>query len=100
MAIGRKTGGGSRAGIPNKVTAEFRETVSALLDDNRDNVHRWLTEVAEGEETKGVKPDPGKALDLMAKLAEYAAPKLGRIEHVGDKGKPIQVAITNNDRAL
>ena len=81
-----KTGGRIK-GTPNKVNREFRETIRKLLDDNADNVGRWLQQVAEGEgETK---PDPAKALDLLAKLAEFAAPKLGRVEHVGDGGGPV-----------
>lgn len=84
MAKGFKTGGGSRKGVPNKVNAEFRETVRRLLEDNAENFQRWLTTVAEGDGTDNGKPDPGKALDLIAKLAEFAAPKLGRIEHAGE----------------
>ncbi|MDR6538857.1 hypothetical protein [Variovorax soli] len=74
---------------PGKVTAEFRDTVQKLLDDNRANVAKWLKAVAEGtpgDPEQGVKPtegDPGKALDLLHKLAEYAAPKLARTEHAG-----------------
>lgn len=80
MARGTKTGGGSRKGIPNKATTEFRQTVRRLLEDNTDNIGRWLTLVAEGDGTDALKPDPGKALDLLAKLAEFAAPKLSRTE--------------------
>jgi len=83
MAKGTKTGGGSRKGIPNKATAEFRDTVRKLLEDNAANVGRWLTLVAEGDGTDNGKPDPAKALDLVAKLAEYAAPKLNRTELAG-----------------
>lgn len=92
MAKGAKTGG-RKAGTPNKATVEFRQTVQALLDDNRENVGRWLTLVAEGDGTEGSKPDPAKALDLLAKLAEYAAPKLNRTEHTGEGGGPMQHAI-------
>jgi hypothetical protein len=77
MAKGKKTGG-RVAGQPNKATKEFRETVTALLSDNADNVAVWLAQVADG--VGDVKPDPAKALDLLAKLAEYAAPKLSRSE--------------------
>ena len=82
---------GRTKGIPNKVTTEFRETVRALLDDNRDNVGRWLAIVAEGDGTDKGKPDPGRALDLLSRLAEFAAPKLNRTEHVGEGGGPVQV---------
>lgn len=88
---GNPGGPGRKAGIPNKVTQEFRETVRQLLEDNSENVKRWLTLVAEGDGTDHGKPDPAKALDLIAKLAEFAAPKLGRVEHVGDGGGPVQI---------
>ena len=83
---------GRPKGVPNKATTEFRNTIALLLEGNADNVSRWLALVAEGDGTDKGKPDPARALDLLAKLAEYAAPKLGRIEHVGDGGGPVQVA--------
>jgi hypothetical protein len=86
----RQKTGGRVAGTPNKATAEFRTTIAKLLDDNADNVGRWLLLVAEGDGTDTGRPDPAKALDLLAKLAEYAAPKLNRTEHVGDPDKPVQ----------
>lgn len=76
---------------PNKKTAEFRETVRMVLESNSENVGRWLTLVAEGDGTDTGRPDPGKALDLLAKLAEFAAPKLARVEHAGDKEAPVRV---------
>jgi hypothetical protein len=94
------SGQGRPKGVPNKSTIEFRETVSALLAGNSANVSRWLEEVAEGSQAKDLKPDPGKALDLMAKLAEFAAPKLARTEHVGDGGGPVRIIASNHDEAL
>lgn len=82
---GRKTGG-RKKGTPNKVNAEFRETVRQLLEDNSENVGKWLADVA-GD-------DPAKALDLLTRLAEYAAPKLSRTEMTGPNGGPIQTAPT------
>jgi hypothetical protein len=70
---GQPKTGGRAPGTSNKVTTEFRETVRRLLEDNSENVGRWLTLVAEGDGTDGCKPDPAKALDLVAKLAEFAA---------------------------
>lgn len=94
-----KTGGRVK-GVPNKVTREFRETVRDLLETNSQNVGRWLTLVAEGDGSDNAKPDPGKALDLLAKLAEFAAPKLNRTEHVGDGGGPVRVVATSDDQSL
>lgn len=86
MAKRPKTGGGSRKGCPNKSTTEFKETVTQLLNDNRQNVAVWLEKVAV--------TDPAKALDLLAKLAEYAAPKLARTEHSGVNGSPIETSLS------
>lgn len=93
-------GKGRAKGVPNKVTQEFRKTVQALLDENRENVSRWLTLVAEGDGTDNGKPDPGKALDLLAKLAEFAAPKLARTEVTGKDGGPVVVAASTLDERL
>lgn len=89
MAKGFKSGG-RQAGTPNKATQEFRATVQALMDENRENVALWLAMVANGDPANDVKPDPGKALDLLSKLAEYAAPKLARTEVSGIDGEAIQ----------
>lgn len=97
---------GKPKGALNKTTREFRETVTKLLSDNAENVATWLAQVANGidpdPETgfKGVPAAPEKALDLLAKLAEFAAPKLGRIEHTGEGGGPVVVAATSLDERL
>lgn len=80
--------GGRKPGSVNKSTKEFRDTVSALLEKNSANVGLWLTQVAEGHGE--VKPAPEKALDLLAKLAEFAAPKLARTEHTGKDGESMK----------
>jgi len=71
---------------PSKLTVEFRETVQKLLDGNKDNVAKWLEAVA--------LDNPGKALDIMSKLAEYAAPKLSRTEVTGPNGGDIPHSVT------
>lgn len=86
----RPKSGGRTKGTPNKVTVEFRETVRQLLESNAENMGRWLTLVAEGDGTDKGAPDPGKALDLLAKLAEFAAPKLARTEVTGEDGGPVK----------
>lgn len=97
MAKGVKTGG-RQPGSANKATKEFRETVTALLEKNAANVGIWLEQVANGipadESGKGVPPAPEKALDLLAKLAEFAAPKLARTEHTGKDGEAMKHEFT------
>jgi hypothetical protein len=88
MAKGYKTGGRT-AGTPNKATTEFRQTITSLLEKNAAKVDLWLQQVADGY--GDVRPDPAKALDLLAKLAEFGAPKLSRSELSGPDGGPIEV---------
>jgi hypothetical protein len=91
-------GPGRKKGVPNRSTTEFRDTVRQLLEANSANVQVWLQQVADGV---GQKPaDPARALDLLSKLAEYAAPKLSRMEHVGDGGGPVRIIAGPDDRAL
>lgn len=93
-------GPGRPKGMPNKINQEFRETVRKVLEENSANVGRWLQLVAEGDGTERGKPDPAKALDLVTKLAEFAAPKLSRTEHTGENGGPVRVIATSDDQNL
>lgn len=96
---GRKTGGGSRKGKPNRATADVREAISELLKGNVQRLEGWLIGVADGEKVprekdgKPVlgetgeplmkwmrKPDPGYAMRLMSDIAEYHIPKLQRTD--------------------
>jgi hypothetical protein len=86
-----RKGRGRPPGALNKATKTFRETVSRLLEDNAENVSKWLTEVAEGSVEKELKADPKAALTLLAQMAEYATPKLNRTEVTGDGGGPVEV---------
>lgn len=65
-------GVGKRPGTLNHVTREVRDCFRMLLENNVDKLQGWLDRVA-------VK-DPGKALDMVAKLAEFVTPKLARTE--------------------
>lgn len=85
---GRAKTGGKVKGQLTKGTIEFRATVTALLEKNASNVDKWLLLVANGHGES--KPAPDKALDLLAKLAEYAAPKLARTEVAGDQNAPVK----------
>jgi hypothetical protein len=87
-----RKGRGRPPGALNKATKTFRETVSRLLEDNAENVSKWLIEVAEGSVEKELKADPKGALTLLAQMAEYATPKLNRTEMTGDGGGPVEVS--------
>lgn len=86
-------GPGRPPGSVNKATKEFRETVNRLLESNAENVALWLEQVAA--------TDPDKALQRLAQLAEFAAPKLSRSEikaEVENKGAPvINLTLTKAD---
>ena len=87
MAKGRKTGGGSRKGKPNKVTAEVRAVIAEIAKANAPKVQGWLDSVA--------KDDAAKALHLYLQLLEYDIPKLARQEHTGEGGGPVYVYSRN-----
>lgn len=89
---GYREGSGRPKGSPNKVTKQFRDTIQQLLENNSENVEIWLTQVAIGDDSN--KPDPKGALDMLAKLAEFAAPKLARTEVVGDEKQPQRMVVT------
>lgn len=100
---GARPGAGRPAGVPNRATQEFRETVRQLLDDNRDNIAKWVRQVADGIEpildadgkcvAKGMPGNPAEATRLIGMLAEFAAPKLSRSEVTGEGGGALQVII-------
>jgi hypothetical protein len=75
MANGRKTGGRVK-GTPNKATRETRSLISSFVDTNASRVQELWDRVA-GE-------DPAKALEIYAKITEFALPKLARTEVSGD----------------
>jgi hypothetical protein len=99
---GKRVGGRAK-GTPNKVTVEFRDTVRKLLEDNRENIAKWVEQVAKGIPDKldakgrviqaGRSADPAGALAKLGYLADFAAPRLSRQEQVGDGGGPLTVII-------
>lgn len=86
------SGKGRPKGAGNKATAELRDTIKWLVIGQTRNVERWFNEVADGAPEKGVKADPGRAISLLVQLAEYALPKLARVEHTGNEG-PVQISM-------
>jgi hypothetical protein len=86
MAKGKKTGGGSRKGSPNKATQAAREAIAAFVDNNADRLQGWLDQIAE---EKG----PQAAFDCFSTLLEYHVPKLARQEITGQDNGPVKVQI-------
>ena len=81
MAKGIKTGGRVK-GTPNKTTSEIREAYKMLIENNLDNLSKWVNELAE--------KNPEKAIDIIIKMSEYVIPKLTRSEaRVEVKESPI-----------
>ncbi len=87
MAKGVKTGGGSRAGSPNKATAAAREAISRFVDGNADRLQGWLDGI---HQEKGAEA----AFKCFSDLLEYHVPKLARHEHSGVDGGKIEIEAT------
>lgn len=116
MARGKKTGGGSRKGSPNKATADVRAAIALLLEGNVGKFQEWLTAVAVGEQEQATDregmpivdadgepvmrwlraPDPGYAMKLAMDSCEYHIPKLARTEINGEIGIRGSLIITND----
>ena len=73
---------GRPPGFENKVTRDIKEAYRLLIENNLDNLTKWLSQIA--------KSNPEKAIYIMMGLSEYVIPKLGRIEaDLTTKGKEL-----------
>lgn len=63
---------GRKKGVPNKSTAAIKEAYQKLIEDNLDNLTKWLNTIAE--------KDPEKAIRILSDLSEYVIPKLARTD--------------------
>lgn len=70
MATGVKTGGGSRKGRPNKVTADVRAAIAEIIQGQAET---FATRMA------AIKDDK-QYCDIYLKLAEFNIPKLSKVE--------------------
>jgi hypothetical protein len=92
MAEKRKppnAGKGRVKGVPNKTTADVRKAFSMLLEGSADQLQGWLRRVAV--------EDPARALELVAKFAEYHIPKLSRTE-LSTGSDTLKIEITDPTR--
>ena len=80
---------GRPAGTPNKATTQAREAIALFVDANAHRLTEWLDEVAHGNPSQDVKPNPAKAFELFQSVVEYHIPKLARTELAGDADNPI-----------
>lgn len=69
---GQEKTAGRKAGSLNKATSQFKEALNHLLEEASPKMIEWLDRIAVN--------DPGKALDMISRLAEYIHPKLARSE--------------------
>lgn len=82
-------GKGRKRGVPNKITADVRKAFSLLLEGAAPDLQAWLRRVA--------KKEPGRALDIVAKFAEYHIPKLSRTE-LSTGSDTLKIEITDPTR--
>jgi hypothetical protein len=94
MAIGKKTGGGSRKGKPNKVSKDIAEKLAELDCDPI----QGMAEIAAKAKELG---DMALAGQMYKELAQYVAPKRKAVEMsvAGEGGGPMAVSISINQAA-
>jgi hypothetical protein len=81
MALGRKTGGRTTAGAPNKRTAEVEERLGALGCDPIEGMARIAMDATNAPELRG---------RMFAELAQYVSPKRKAVEHSATDGGSFQ----------
>lgn len=85
MARGKKYGGRVK-GTPNVATANARQAIATFVDGNAERLQGWLDAIALAD-------GPKAAMACFTDLLEYHVPKLGRTEHTGAEGVPLQINI-------
>jgi hypothetical protein len=103
MAAGRKTGGGSRKGIPNKHPTAFRDQLRTYCASIGADPFRFMADLLVNTETVlvGV-TDAGEPLSQPAvslglkfqcakELARYLEPQLRSVELTGDPERPLRI---------
>lgn len=63
--------------------ARSREAIARVVEGSADKIAGWIESIERDE-------GPKAALDAFIRLAEYALPKLARVEAVGDNGGPVE----------
>lgn len=89
MALGKKTGGGNRKGIPNKATQNAREAIASFVDGNVERLTGWLDQIAQ--------EDPKGAFNCFMDVVEYHIPKLARVESEVNNDTTIEIKFAIKD---
>jgi len=102
---------GRPKGVPNKITSAAKSAFLATFEKLEPDIEQWIRQTAEGVEEPLViagsvvvsedgEPrmvkrgaDPGKAADLLIRMAEYHFPKLARSEVSGPDGDPLTIQV-------
>jgi len=77
---------GNVKGVQHKTTRRIKEKYCDLLDNNSQNIQRWLDQVAA--------EDPAKALDFLIKLSPFVLPK--KSEDAITLEQPIKIILPEN----
>lgn len=99
--------GGRAAGAPNKATSEGRAKFLKMFERLSPKTEKWIQDTAEGievtktdkdgnEVTMKIPGDPGRAAELVLRMAEFYVPKLARTEITGEDGEKLSVSIQIN----
>ena len=84
---GKAKTGGKKKGTLNKATKDIKQAYQMLIENNLDNMTKWLEKVAQN--------DPAKAIYIISDLSEYVLPKLARQELTGKDGEKLETPIIN-----
>ena len=76
---------GRPKGSENKATSRFKENLNKLLEDNSENMVRWLEEIAADS--------PKDAFAVLKDFSEYIHPKLARTELTGEDNSPLNIIV-------
>lgn len=75
---------GSRAGVPNKITAEIRHQFNLLLENNIEQLQKDINAL-----------EPKDRVNALVKIASFVLPKLNAVD-VTTGGQPIERYVTIN----
>ena len=87
---GSRPGAGRKKGSQNRDLVDAREAFRLVYERRLKDLDRWLLETgdgfertifnSEGEPLTVIEKNPGKAADLLIRMAEHFIPKLQRID--------------------